>query len=215
MAERKEAKIQRRRPTRGGDLWWDYRWRYFFITVSPLLFSLLLASFPTTTGWWRQWRLGRDPQRRNAFPSSPSAYISLTDATPVHTPLPPRPPRGGLYLNNIHELRYTRQIYCSDTRGFERPSLPSLQPSPPPPLLFSPSPRILLLRFEIETFSLLNEISFFFLLPSLRYFSPLFFSIAIDFSPFFVSLSSFFPYTSDFTNRRSLRLIIICVFVVI
>lgn len=53
VAERKEAKIQRRRPTRGGDLWWDYRWRYFFITVSPLLFSLLLASFPTTTGWWR------------------------------------------------------------------------------------------------------------------------------------------------------------------
>lgn len=150
------------------------------------------------------------PQRLSFF-----AYISLTDATPVHTPLPPRPPRGGLYLNNIHELRYTRQIYCSDTRGFERPSLPSLQPSPPPPLLFSPSPRILLLRFEIETFSLLNEISFFFLLPSLRYFSPLFFSIAIDFSPFFVSLSSFFPYTSDFTNRRSLRLIIICVFVVI
>lgn len=53
VAERKEAKIQRRRPTSGGDLWWDYRWRYFFITVSPLLFSLLLASLPTTTGWWR------------------------------------------------------------------------------------------------------------------------------------------------------------------
>lgn len=30
--------------TRGGDLWWDYRWRYFFITVSPGRLALFSSS---------------------------------------------------------------------------------------------------------------------------------------------------------------------------
>lgn len=36
----------------------------------------------------------------------------------AYTPPRARSARGGLYLNNIHELRYTRQIYCPGTRGF-------------------------------------------------------------------------------------------------
>lgn len=36
----------------------------------------------------------------------------------TYTPPRARSARGGLYLNNIHELRYTRQIYCPGTRGF-------------------------------------------------------------------------------------------------
>lgn len=36
----------------------------------------------------------------------------------TYTPPCARSARGGLYLNNIHELRYTRQIYCPGTRGF-------------------------------------------------------------------------------------------------
>lgn len=49
----------------------------------------------------------------------------------TYTPPRARSARGGLYLNNIHELRYTRQIYCPGTRGFYEdlrtdPSAPSL-----------------------------------------------------------------------------------------
>lgn len=48
-----------------------------------------------------------------------AAYISLTLLTYTHPARAvPRSTRGGLYLNNIHELRYTRQIYCPGTRGF-------------------------------------------------------------------------------------------------
>lgn len=53
-----------------------------------------------------------------------SAYISLRCY--VYTPCSMlRSARGGLYLNNIHELRYTRQIYCSDTRGFSEAPEPT------------------------------------------------------------------------------------------
>lgn len=49
----------------------------------------------------------------------------------TYTPPRARSARGGLYLNNIHELRYTRQIYCPGTRGFYEdlrtdPTAPSL-----------------------------------------------------------------------------------------
>jgi len=48
----------------------------------------------------------------------------------TYTPPRARSARGGLYLNNIHELRYTRQIYCPGTRGF----CEDLQPLRPFPL---------------------------------------------------------------------------------
>lgn len=66
----------------------------------------------------------------------------------TYTPPRARSARGGLYLNNIHELRYTRQIYCPGTRGFcedLRRNDPSTTPSPcMPPFLCS---LVLILRF--------------------------------------------------------------------
>lgn len=51
----------------------------------------------------------------------------------TYTPPRARSARGGLYLNNIHELRYTRQIYCPGTRGFYE----DLRADAPPPLPFA------------------------------------------------------------------------------
>lgn len=42
---RNELKAHTVAATRGSDLWWDYRWRYFFITVSPGCDSLSLSFF--------------------------------------------------------------------------------------------------------------------------------------------------------------------------
>lgn len=42
---RNELKAHTVAATRGSDLWWDYRWRYFFITVSPGCISLSLSFF--------------------------------------------------------------------------------------------------------------------------------------------------------------------------
>lgn len=100
-----------------------------------LLFSLLRRS--------HQVRLAGPPSSASFFDS---AYISLRCY--VYTPCSmPRSARGGLYLNNIHELRYTRQIYCSDTRGFSQAPQPtatlsfSLRHRFPPS--FSPGPGFL------------------------------------------------------------------------
>lgn len=67
----------------------------------------------------------------------------------TYTPPRARSARGGLYLNNIHELRYTRQIYCPGTRGFYEdlrtdPSAPSLCV---PPFLRSSALRVPLPSF--------------------------------------------------------------------
>lgn len=56
-------------------------------------------------------------------------YCLYLPTSVTYTPPRARSARGGLYLNNIHELRYTRQIYCPGTRGFcedLRTSLPPL-----------------------------------------------------------------------------------------
>lgn len=45
-------------------------------------------------------------------------YCLYLPTSVTYTPPRARSTRGGLYLNNIHELRYTRQIYCPSTRGF-------------------------------------------------------------------------------------------------
>ena len=114
--------------TRGGDLWWDYRWRYFFITVSPGCFSFLFFVVPTRFGWLALSRLVLR-STSSVFPSS-TLPISPYDATVYTLCSMLRSARGGLYLNNIHELRYTRQIYCSDTRGFSEAPEPTTTPSP-------------------------------------------------------------------------------------
>lgn len=68
-----------------------------------------------------------------------SAYISLRRYVYTLCSML-RSARGGLYLNNIHELRYTRQIYCPDTRGFTEALEPTATPSfsvlIPPPFRF-------------------------------------------------------------------------------
>lgn len=80
-----------------------------------------------------------------------TAYISLRRVT--YTPPRARSARGGLYLNNIHELRYTRQIYCPGTRGFYEDL--RTDPSAPLPLratfltLLGPSASFVFLVLEI------------------------------------------------------------------
>lgn len=128
--------------TRGGDLWWDYRWRYFFITVSPGRLSSSSSSsfffrfFPSASfssglaSPCRSLSPQEAPRASSALPISP--YVGN-----VHAPA--RSARGGLYLNNIHELRYTRQIYCPGTRGScERPEPTTLPPSLRRPLCVPP-----------------------------------------------------------------------------
>lgn len=74
--------------TRGGDLWWDYRWRYFFITVSPGCFSFLFFVVPTRFGW-----LAPPPR----LPSS-TLPISPYDATYTPRALCPAQLVGGCIL---------------------------------------------------------------------------------------------------------------------
>lgn len=131
-----------------GDLWWDYRWRYFFITVSPGRLSFFLFSPSSHSGY--------HPPRpsdllssglagpaglaaRSSFGFFPTLPISPCVGN-VHASRARRSARGGLYLNNIHELRYTRQIYYPGTRGFCEDSKPlaSRRSSRVPPFLCFP-----------------------------------------------------------------------------
>lgn len=100
--------------TRGGDLWWDYRWRYFFITVSPGRVSLFSSSYPLRPS--SSPLRGRRSLLAAAGPSRFSPREKLHEllrhclylpTSVTYTPPRARSARGGLYLNNIHELRYT------------------------------------------------------------------------------------------------------------
>lgn len=82
---------------------------FFFFSLWPSSSPLRRRSFLAAAGSSRF-----SPKKLLGFFGT--AYISLRPTT--YTPPRARSARGGLYLNNIHELRYTRQIYCSDTRGF-------------------------------------------------------------------------------------------------
>lgn len=68
----------------------------------------------------------------------------------TYTPPRARSARGGLYLNNIHELRYTRQIYCPGTRGFYEDL--RTDPSAPPSLCVPPFLRSSVLRVPLPSF---------------------------------------------------------------
>lgn len=132
------------------DLWRDYRWRYFFITVSPgcLLFLSFLffislrvpSSSPSAIFSLLDWLAPEGLAARSSFGFFPTLPISPC-AGNVHASRARRSARGGLYLNNIHELRYTRQIYYPGTRGFCE------DPKPTPPRLppfFSRAPFLML-----------------------------------------------------------------------
>lgn len=84
----------------GGDLWRDYARRYFFITgISPARFF--------SSGRHRS----RSPEvRSDSLPAN--VFCLFSARPPSHAPHLPPLLSGGLYLNNIHELRYTSQIYC-------------------------------------------------------------------------------------------------------
>lgn len=87
---------------------------------SPLSFLFFLPLRPSSS-----------PLRRRSLPAAagPSRFSPqeaprllrhclYLPTSVTYTPPRARSARGGLYLNNIHELRYTRQIYCPGTRGF-------------------------------------------------------------------------------------------------
>lgn len=137
--------------TRGGDLWWDYRWRYFFITVSPGRLSLFSSSsysgrplrpFGDVLSWLRLAPAGS--HRKKLLRHCLYLPTSVT-----YTPPRARSARGGLYLNNIHELRYTRQIYCPGTRGFCEDLRTDPSPRVPPFLRSSHFASFVFLVFEI------------------------------------------------------------------
>lgn len=125
--------------TRGGDLWRDYWWRYFFITVSPGRLSLFSSScrsgrplrpFGDVLSWAAAGPSRFSPQEAPRL----LRHCLYLPTSVTYTPPRARSARGGLYLNNIHELRYTRQIYCPSTRGFcedlrTDPSAPSAPPA--------------------------------------------------------------------------------------
>lgn len=99
---------------------------------SPLSFLFFLPLRPSSS-----------PLRRRSLPAAagPSRFSPqeaprllrhclYLPTSVTYTPPRARSARGGLYLNNIHELRYTRQIYCPGTRGF----CEDLRTVPPHPL---------------------------------------------------------------------------------
>jgi len=88
VQERVEGARRRRNElkaaTRGGDLWWDYRWRYFFITVSLGRLSLFSSSsysshplcpFGDVLSWLRLAPAGSHHKKLLGF--FDTAYISL------------------------------------------------------------------------------------------------------------------------------------------
>lgn len=88
---------------------------------SPLSFLFFFPLRPSSSPLRRRSLLSTAGPSRFSPQEAPrrffgTAYISLRRVT--YTPPRARSARGGLYLNNIHELRYTRQIYCPGTRGF-------------------------------------------------------------------------------------------------
>lgn len=100
---------------------------FLFFFPLPTVFFVPSATFSPDCGWPQQVLTARSSTASSALPISP--YVG------TYTPPRARSARGGLYLNNIHELRYTRQIYCPSTRGFcedlrTDPSTPS--PCVPP-----------------------------------------------------------------------------------
>lgn len=89
--------------------------------------------------FWTGWPPKVSPREA---PSASSRHCLYLPAPVTHTS-PAHAVRGGLYLNNIHELRYTRQIYYPGTRGFcedPKPTPPRLPPffSRVPPFLMLP-----------------------------------------------------------------------------
>lgn len=136
--------------TRGGDLWWDYRWRYFFITVSPGRLALFSSSSrlgcpprPFGDGFLLgSARLA--PAGLTARSFFGTAYISRNVGN-VHAPARERVQlAGGCILITFMSSDIPSQIYCPGTRGFCEDLEPErLCPSPRvPPFL-----RSLVLRF--------------------------------------------------------------------
>lgn len=104
-------------------------------------FPLRLSSSPLR---WRSLLAAAGPSRFSPQEAPRLLRHCLYLPTSVtYTPPRARSARGGLYLNNIHELRYTRQIYCPGTRGFCEDLQTDPSPCVPPFLRSS----VLALRF--------------------------------------------------------------------
>lgn len=104
-------------------------------------FPLRLSSLPLR---WRSLLAAAGPSRFSPQEAPRLLRHCLYLPTSVtYTPPRARSARGGLYLNNIHELRYTRQIYCPGTRGFCEDLRTDPSPCVPPFLRSS----VLALRF--------------------------------------------------------------------
>lgn len=84
--------------------------------------------------------------RPNVVVVGGSVYTRLVFGTSSYLATQHRPPptRGGLYLNNIHELRYTRQIYCPSSTADSTETLATFLP----PSSSSLSSSIIHLGFE-------------------------------------------------------------------
>lgn len=87
---------------------------------SPLSFLFFFSLRPSSSSLRRRSLLAAAGSSRFSPQAAPRLlrYCLYLPTSVTYTPPRARSARGGLYLNNIHELRYTRQIYCSGTRGF-------------------------------------------------------------------------------------------------
>lgn len=100
---------------------------------SPLSFLFFFALRPSSSPLRRRSLLAAAGPSRFSPREAPRflRHCLYLPTSVTYTPPRARSARGGLYLNNIHELRYTRQIYCPGTRGFcedlrtDDPSVPS------------------------------------------------------------------------------------------
>lgn len=107
---------------------------------SPLSFLFFFPLLPSSLPLRRCSLLAAAGPSRFSLQEAPRLlrHCLYLPTSVTYTPPRARSARGGLYLNNIHELRYTRQIYCPGTRGFcedLRTDLSAPTPCAPPFLL--------------------------------------------------------------------------------
>lgn len=153
--------------TRGGDLWWDYRWRYFFITVSPGCLSLSLSLFLFSsfshpedtillrrsslfwTGWLAPVASRRERSSFGFFPALPiSPYVAN-----VHAPARAVQLAGGCilitFMSSDIPARFIAPAPADSAKTWNRPSPlhPCFSSLPP---FFSHAPFLTLPLFSVS-----------------------------------------------------------------
>lgn len=147
------------------DLWWDYRWRYFFITVSPgcllslsflFFISLRMPSFSPlqrSSLFWTGWLAPAGLAARSSFGFFPTLPISPC-AGNVHAPAHAVQLAGGCilitFMSSDIPARFITPAPADSAKARNQPHL-----APPPSSSRAPFLASLVLRFL--RFSLLQD----------------------------------------------------------